>query len=140
MIILNPMVHKVYVEAHPTVKPFINKPLDNYKGLEIISSPPPFSTIIRPTCGRKRSRESDAPIIGQLVDMVEVVEDAIKNPTHWTEIRYKRVMELDGFVDGLLEDVFDYLQVNVKQARSFMAKKKASRKAWIENFNSPMMP
>ncbi|KAJ0986175.1 hypothetical protein J5N97_004531 [Dioscorea zingiberensis] len=157
-IVLDTMVYKVFVDAHPTVEAFKNKPFDNYEDLKIIygddhataayaksnfdnlwervdledninvdndwearpvagntnrpneNTTQPFSinipssTSVRLVHKKKRVRESNPSVIGQLVDVVEKVANVIKNPTHWSEILYERVMELDRFPDGLLED------------------------------------
>ncbi|KAJ0963508.1 hypothetical protein J5N97_028630 [Dioscorea zingiberensis] len=105
----------------------------NENNTEVLPSPP-SSTSVRPVREKKRAREKSAPVISHLIDVVEKVADAIKNPTHWSEVLYERVMELDGFPDVLLEEVFDHLQENEKDARAFMVKKKAFRKVWVEKF------
>ncbi|KAJ0978658.1 hypothetical protein J5N97_014132 [Dioscorea zingiberensis] len=81
----------------------------NENNTEVLPSPP-SSTSVRPVREKKRAREKSALVISHLIDVVEKVADAIKNPTHWSEVLYERVMELDGFPDVLLEEVFDHLQ------------------------------
>ncbi|KAJ0978680.1 hypothetical protein J5N97_014154 [Dioscorea zingiberensis] len=106
----------------------------NENNTEVLPSPP-SSTSVRPVREKKRAREKSALVISHLIDVVEKVADAIKNPTHWSGVLYERVMELDGFPDVLLEEVFDHLQENEKDARAFMVKKKAFRKVWVEKYN-----
>ncbi|KAJ0981428.1 hypothetical protein J5N97_009683 [Dioscorea zingiberensis] len=115
------------------------RPNENNTQTLPLNTSPPSSNSVRPVREKKRKREGNTQVINNLIDVVEKVVDAIKNPTHWSELLYERVMELDGFPDGLLEDVLDHLQGHEKDARSFMVKKKASRKAWVQKFYMAMM-
>ncbi|KAJ0965638.1 hypothetical protein J5N97_026776 [Dioscorea zingiberensis] len=181
MITLDPVVCKLYVEAHLPAKAFIKiicgddhatgsyassifdnfgvsvdledhndreaptaaanmvRPNDNTTQPLPSSISPPSSTSVRPARAKKRKRESNGAAISNLIDVVDKVADAIKNPTHWSEILYERVMELDGFPEELLEDVFDHLQGNESEARAFMVKKKTFKKAWVEKYHITTM-
>ncbi|KAJ0963207.1 hypothetical protein J5N97_028329 [Dioscorea zingiberensis] len=81
----------------------------NENATQPLNTSPPSSTSVRFVHQKKRSREANAPVIGHVIYVVDKVADAIKNPTHWSELLYERVMELDGFPDGLLLDEFDHL-------------------------------
>lgn len=50
------------------------------------------------------------PMMADLVTIVREMATAIRSPTHWSETHYSRVMEVEGFSEHVLEDVFDYLQ------------------------------
>ena len=59
---------------------------------------------------------------------------AIKYLVHWMEILYERAMEVDGFNERELLEIFDYLQGRESKARGFMARRLELRKDWINRF------
>ncbi|KAJ0977367.1 hypothetical protein J5N97_012841 [Dioscorea zingiberensis] len=77
-------------------------------------------------------------IMSDLIKVVREMAEAIKNPTHWSEILYKRVMEVGGFDNRVLEKVFDYLVEHEKEGKRFMVKGMDMRQAWIERYMSRM--
>ncbi|KAH7679248.1 Myb/SANT-like domain-containing protein [Dioscorea alata] len=173
-ITLDPMVALTYVEAHPTAKPYINKPIEHYEALRVIcgddnatgayatsvfaelgdnnsenegnnmnnfndspveqpsdddadanSAPPVMSSPATSSAPRSQrsSRGSKNPsMMGDLIVVIGEMASAIKNPTHWIEILYAKVME-----------VFDFLQFREIEARGFIAKDIDLRKDWIDN-------
>ncbi|KAH7681163.1 Myb/SANT-like domain-containing protein [Dioscorea alata] len=190
-ITLDPMVALTYVEAHPTAKAFINKPIEHYKALRVIcgddnatgayatsvfaelgdnnsenegnninnlndspveqpsdddadanSAPPVMSSPATSSTPRSQrsSRASKNPsMMGDLIVVVGEMASAIKNPTHWTESLYAKVMDVDGFDKKELVQVFDFLQFREIEARGFIAKDIDLRKDWIEGFLSRMV-
>lgn len=44
-----------------------------------------------------------------LISDIHEMASAIRNPTHWSEFLFSKVMEVDGFEEQVLVDVFDYL-------------------------------
>ncbi|KAJ0985961.1 hypothetical protein J5N97_004317 [Dioscorea zingiberensis] len=190
MIVLDPIVCKVYTDAHPAAKPYINKPIDNYEGLRIICgedqatgsyatsifsdfgpagaddvdtdtavppaaeqsdddvignfAPPAVDTpagstsVNRASLVARRARVQNDEVMVDLIKAVDHMADAIKNPSHWSELLYSRVMEVQGFIDRELEVVFDYLEEHEHEGRRFMAKRVDMRAAWIQRFLCPM--
>ncbi|XP_039134234.1 uncharacterized protein LOC120271626 [Dioscorea cayenensis subsp. rotundata] len=76
----------------------------------------------------------DIPMMADLVTVVGEMAAAIRNPTHWSETLYSRVMEVEGFIEHVLEDVFDYLQERETEARKFMVKRLEMREAWVRKY------
>ncbi|KAH7679037.1 hypothetical protein IHE45_06G033000 [Dioscorea alata] len=79
------------------------------------------------------SRENNS-MMAELVHVVGEMVAAIKCPTHWSETLYAKVMELDGFTEQSLEEVFDYLHEKENEGRRFLVKRIDMRHAWVERF------
>ena len=77
-------------------------------------------------------------MMSDLITVVGEMVAAIKNPTHFTETLYEKVMKVGGFEEDVLVNVFDYLQLRESEARGFIVKKMALRKLRIERFLSRM--
>lgn len=76
-----------------------------------------------------------------MADLITVVGEmvaAIKNPMHWAKILYSRVMEIEGFDEEFLEEVFNYIQEKENEGGRFMVKRMDMRQAWIEHYLSSM--
>lgn len=71
-------------------------------------------------------------MMAELVIVVEEMTDAIKNPTHWSETLYSMVIEVEGYNEQVLENVFDYLQYCENEGRRFIVKRMYMCQAWIE--------
>ncbi|KAH7663734.1 Myb/SANT-like domain-containing protein, partial [Dioscorea alata] len=102
----------------------------------ILSSPASSST---PRSQRSSRGSKNPSMMGDLIVVVGEMASAIKNPTHWTESLYAKVMEVDGFEKKELVQVFDFLQFREIEARGFIAKDIDLRKDWIEGFLSRMV-
>ncbi|KAH7679087.1 hypothetical protein IHE45_06G036000 [Dioscorea alata] len=73
-------------------------------------------------------------MMAELVNVVGEMAAAIKCPTHWSETLYAKVMELEGFNDQSLEEVFDHLHEKENEGRRFLVKNIDMRHAWVERF------
>ncbi|KAH7686092.1 hypothetical protein IHE45_04G081400 [Dioscorea alata] len=73
-------------------------------------------------------------MMSELVNVVGEMAAAIKCPTHWSETLYAKVMELEGFSEQSLEEVFDYLHEKENEGRRFLVKRIDMRHAWVERF------
>ncbi|KAH7683610.1 hypothetical protein IHE45_05G194500 [Dioscorea alata] len=102
----------------------------------VVSSPVSSST---PRSQRSSRGSKNPSMMGDLIVVVGEMASAIKNPTHWTESLYAKVMEVDGFEKKELVQVFDFLQFREIEARGFIAKDIDLRKDWIEGFLSRMV-
>ncbi|XP_039130813.1 uncharacterized protein LOC120267181 [Dioscorea cayenensis subsp. rotundata] len=101
------------------------------------NSAPPIarSPATSSTMRSQRTKGSkDIPMMADLVTVVGEMAAAIRNPTHWSETLYSRVMEVEGFTEHVLEDVFDYLQERETEARKFMVKRLEMREAWVRKY------
>ncbi|XP_039138787.1 uncharacterized protein At2g29880-like [Dioscorea cayenensis subsp. rotundata] len=108
---------------------------------DVNSAPPIVGSPATSSAQRSQhsSRGSKNPsMMGDLIIVVGEMAAAIKNPTHWTEPLYAKVMEIDGFQKKELVQVFDYLQFRENEARGFLVKDMELRKDWIEQFLSRM--
>ncbi|XP_039115840.1 uncharacterized protein LOC120251371 [Dioscorea cayenensis subsp. rotundata] len=92
-----------------------------------VSSPATSST---PRSQRSSRGSKNPSMMGDLIVVVGEMASAIKNPTHWTESLYAKVMEVDGFEKKELVHVFDFLQFREIEARGFMVKDMDLRKDW----------
>lgn len=108
---------------------------DVHSAPPIVNSPATSST---PRSQRSNRGPKNNSMMGDLLVVVGEMADAIKNPTHWTETLYTKVMEVEGFDEQVLVDVFDYLRAREGEARGFMPKKMALRVDWIEKYLSQM--
>ncbi|XP_039140442.1 uncharacterized protein At2g29880-like [Dioscorea cayenensis subsp. rotundata] len=105
-----------------------------------VSSPVSIPATSSTPRSQRSSRGSKNPsMMGDLIVVVGEMASAIKNPTHWTESLYAKVMEVDGFEKKELVQVFDFLQFREIEARGFMVKDMDLRKDWIETFLSRMV-
>ncbi|XP_039120076.1 uncharacterized protein LOC120256443 [Dioscorea cayenensis subsp. rotundata] len=86
---------------------------DDHSAPQVVSSPATSST----PRSQRSNRSQKGPSMSDLLVVVGEMADAIKNPTHWTEYLYTKVMEVEGFDEAVLVDVFDYLQLREGQAR-----------------------
>ncbi|KAH7685606.1 Myb/SANT-like domain-containing protein, partial [Dioscorea alata] len=103
----------------------------------VVSSPATSAT--PRSMSRRSSKGSKNPsMMGDLIVVVGEMATAIKNPTHWTESLYAKVMEVDGFDKKELVQVFDILQFREIKVRGFIVKEVELRKDWIENFLARM--
>jgi len=99
-----------------------------------VVSSPATSTAPRSALQRSSRGSKNPSMMGDLIVVVGEMAAAIKNPTHWTETLYAKVMEVPGFVKKELVQVFDFLQFREIEARGFIVKEIELRKEWIENF------
>lgn len=74
--------------------------------------------------------------MSDLIVVVGEMVSAIKNPTHFIEILYEMVMEIEGFENNVLIDLFDHLQLRQDKAMGCIVKKMALRKLWIKKLHS----
>ncbi|XP_039138769.1 uncharacterized protein LOC120276102 [Dioscorea cayenensis subsp. rotundata] len=101
------------------------------------NSAPPIARSPATSSSMRSQRTKGSKDIPMMVDLVTVVGEmaaAIRNPTHWSETLYSRVMEVEGFTEHVLEDVFDYLQERETEARKFMVKRLEMREAWVRKY------
>ncbi|KAH7671934.1 hypothetical protein IHE45_09G020800 [Dioscorea alata] len=75
-------------------------------------------------------------MMSDLVYIVGEMAAAIKCPTHWSETLYAKVMEIEGFTEQSLEEVFDYLHEKENEGRRFLVKSLDMRQAWVQRFLS----
>lgn len=61
--------------------------------------------------------------MSDLFTVASEMATTIKNPLHWIETLYDRVMEVDGFDERQLVEVLDYLQSQESEAKCFMVRK-----------------
>ncbi|KAH7688926.1 Myb/SANT-like domain-containing protein, partial [Dioscorea alata] len=87
----------------------------------VVSSPATSATP-RSTSQRSSRGSKNPSIMGDLIVVVGEMAAAIKNPTHWTESLYAKVMEVPGFDKKELVQVFDFLQFHEIEARGFIIK------------------
>ncbi|KAH7655837.1 hypothetical protein IHE45_18G039100 [Dioscorea alata] len=99
----------------------------------VVSSPATSATP-RPTSQYSSKGSKNPSMMGDLIVVVVEMAAAIKNPTHWTESLYAKVMEVPGFDKKELVQVFDFLQFREIEARGFIVKEIELRKEWIEIF------
>ncbi|XP_039141232.1 uncharacterized protein LOC120278518 [Dioscorea cayenensis subsp. rotundata] len=119
----------------------VDQPSDDDADADANSAPPVVSSPATSSTPRSQrsSRGSKNPsMMGDLIIMVGEMASAIKNPTHWSETLYAKVMEVDGFHKKKLVDAFYYLQLREVEARGFMVKDMELRKDCIEKYLSRM--
>lgn len=99
------------------------------------NSVPPVASSLAFSSTQKLPRPTKATrntsMMSDLIIVVGEMAVAIRNLTHWSEILYSKVMEVEGFEEHVLVDVFDYLKIRENEARGFMVKKMPLRKIWI---------
>lgn len=96
---------------------------------------PAMSSTIRSV---RLARDENTRMVDQISVMNRMLA-ALQNSTHWYEILYARVMEVDGFNCKVLVEVFDYLQEWESIAHGFMARDVDLRKDWINSFLTSMV-
>ncbi|KAH7663054.1 Myb/SANT-like domain-containing protein, partial [Dioscorea alata] len=96
-----------------------------------VPSSPVTSSTFR---AQRAKRGNNNSIMAELVTVVGEMAAVIKCPTPWAEILYGKVMELEGFSEQTLEEVFDHLHEKENEGRRFLVKRIEMRRAWVERF------
>ncbi|KAH7669501.1 Phosphoserine phosphatase domain 2-containing protein [Dioscorea alata] len=98
------------------------------------NSAPPIVSSLATSSSLRSQRTKGTKGIPMMADLVTVVGEmvaAIRNPANWSEALYSRVMQVEGFSEHVLQDVFDYLQERETEGRRFMVKWIDMRQAWV---------
>ncbi|KAH7679314.1 hypothetical protein IHE45_06G050400 [Dioscorea alata] len=98
-----------------------------------VRSSPATSSTVRAQWAKGTKNNS---MMAKLVNVVGEMAASIKCPTHWSETLYEKVMELKGFSEQSLEEVFDYLHEKENEGRRFLVKRVDMRHGWVERFLS----
>ncbi|KAH7672066.1 hypothetical protein IHE45_09G029000 [Dioscorea alata] len=103
---------------------------DGNSAPQVPSSPATSSTV---RAKRAKGGKNNS-MMAELVHVVGEMAATIKCPTHWAETLYAKVMELEGFSEHSLEEVFNYLHEKENEGRRFLVKRIDMRHAWVERF------